>query len=92
MPRNSATETSPPPSPRRPFQFTMTTLFMLMALVSVIFAGVGGMFRYAIAGGELRGHFVIITLLAPLGLVVLLGGLRLIYLRLLRKGPRRPRW
>jgi len=91
MPRKPASQ-QPPPPPRRPFQFTMTTMFMLVALVSVICAALGGMFRYAISGGELRGHFVIITLLAPLGLVVLLGGLRLIWLRLRRQGPKRPRW
>jgi hypothetical protein len=81
-----------PPEPRRPFQFTMSTMFLLVALMSVVFAGVGGMFRYAKTGGELRGHFVIITLLAPLGLVVLLGGLRLLWLRHQRRGTRRPRW
>ena len=81
-----------PPPPRRPFQFTMATMFLLVALISVVFAAVGGMFRYALGGGELRGHFVLLMLLAPLGLVVLLSISRLIWLRLNRKGPRRPRW
>ena len=70
----------------------MATMFLLVALISVVFAAMGGMFRYALTGGELRGHFVLIILLAPLGLVVLLGISRLIWLRLRRKGPRRPRW
>lgn len=92
MPRKTQPPPPPPAPPRKPFQFTMTTMFMLVALVSVVCAGVGGMFRYAISGGELRAQFVLITLLAPMGLAVLLGGLRLIWLRLRRRGPQRPRW
>lgn len=91
MPRGTQ-EPPPPAPPRKPFQFTMTTMFVLVALVSVVFAGVGGMFRYAISGGELRAQFILITLLAPMGLAVLLGGLRLLWLRLRRQGPKRPRW
>jgi len=91
MPRKPPEPPSAAP-PRKPFQFTMTTMFMLVALVSVVFAGVGGMFRYAISGGELRAHFILITLLAPMGLAVLLGGLRLIWLRMRRQGPKRLRW
>jgi hypothetical protein len=78
------------PTPDRPpgrFQFRLATLMLAMVLISVPAALFGGFLRPG-GDGEYRGRLVLLTLMAPLGLIVLLGVLRL----LVRSRQRRRRW
>ena len=68
---------SPSPPPTRRFQFRMSTLLMVMALISVPAALFGGFFRSG-ADGDYKTRLVLLTLMAPVGLVVLLGCIRLL--------------
>ena len=64
------------PPRRNPIQFTLRTLFLLTALSTVLFLALGGMVRHSGEGDMSKGQFVLITLMAPVGLVLLLAGLR----------------
>ncbi|REK24646.1 MAG: hypothetical protein DWQ42_13010 [Planctomycetota bacterium] len=79
-PQNS----DPNGSPRRSrvrFQFTLRTMFLIMALACVLFLALGGLVRHSGSGIEDRskGQFVLITLIAPVGMVLLLALVRGIF-------------
>lgn len=80
----------PPQGPGR-FQFTLPTLFLVMALSAVLFWALGGMIQHQGEGDADKGRFVLITLIAPVGLVLLLATLNAIFRRRGRK-KRRDRW
>ncbi|MCE9547905.1 MAG: hypothetical protein K8T25_20735 [Planctomycetia bacterium] len=87
-----ANPTEPQNIPPPRFQFSMRTMFLLVALLSVVCAALGGMFRHAAHGDSLKVYFILATLLAPLGLVVVLAVGKLLF------GPKdsgkakRPKW
>ena len=77
------------PEPRRPFQYRLSTLFLLTTLMSVLAMALGGIYRHGESGDALKVRFILITLLAPLGLVMLVG---LWQLLTRPRGPKKPRW
>ena len=80
-------EPSPPQPPARRFQFKMSTLLLAMALVSVPAALFGGFLRQP-HEGDYKSRLVLLTLMAPVGLIALFGLLRF----LLAPRKRRRKW
>ena len=78
------------PGPRRPFQYRLSTLFLLTTVMSVLSMALGGIYRHGGSGDALKVRFILITLLAPLGLVILLGLWHLLTRR--PSGPKKPKW
>ncbi|NIL98290.1 MAG: hypothetical protein GTO53_10535 [Planctomycetales bacterium] len=79
--------TSPKPPPQRRHQFRLPTLLLAMALVSVPAALFGGFLRPGDQADD-SSRLVLLTLMAPVGLMVLCGLLRF----LLTTGKRRRKW
>ena len=63
-----------PAGPRRPFQFGLATLLLIMLLVSVLAAALGGMLRGRTSVGARLplGFFVAMIVAAPLAVMILL--------------------
>lgn len=80
----------PQPEKRPRFQFTLPTLFLVTALAAVMFWALGGMLQHRGEGDASKGRFVLITLMAPVGLVLLLAVLNAIFRR--GKKRRKDRW
>jgi hypothetical protein len=76
-----------PPPPARRLQFRMSTLLLAMALVSVPAALFGGFLRQP-DQGDYKSRLVLLTLMAPVGLIALFGLLRF----LLAPRKRRRKW
>jgi len=72
------------------FQFTLPTIFLVTGLSAVLFWALGGMFQHRGDGDVNKGRFVLITLMAPVGMVLLLAAHRAIFRRRRRK--KRKRW
>ena len=70
------------------YQFRLATLFLLTALMSFVAAGFGGMFRHAGEGAPVVGRYILITLIAPVGLVIVFGLIRLVVADRNKRGPR----
>ena len=75
-------------APRRPFQFRMVTLMATMVLVSILAALFGGLFRSG-SEGNYKSRLVLLTLMAPLALIVLCQAVRLV---ISYRKRRRPKW
>jgi len=61
------------PPPRRPFQFTLGTLLLVTALVSVLAAALGGLLRRRQGAFEMPpGFFVLMTIAAPVAVLIFL--------------------
>ncbi len=62
---------SEPPSPRRPFQFSLASLLLATVLVSVLAAALGGMLRRRSGHADMPpGFFVLMAAIAPMALMV----------------------
>lgn len=62
-----------PERPRKPFQFGLGTLLLLMLLCSVLSAALAGMLRDAEGRSSLPpGFFIFMAAAAPLGLMILM--------------------
>jgi len=57
---------------RRRFQFRLATLFLLMVVVGVVSAAIGGLVQGRVASRVPREFFVVMLAAAPLGLMILL--------------------
>ena len=56
---------------RRRFQFSLATLLFLILPVSILAGALGGMLRPETTGARLpRGFFVILAVMAPMGLMI----------------------
>ncbi len=63
----------PAPSPRRRFQFRLSTVFLVTLLVSVAAAAVGGLVQPRLPGRTVpREFFVVMLAAAPLGVTIVL--------------------
>ena len=59
------------PPPRRRFQFSLTTLLFLVLPVSILAGALGGMLQPGATGSRLpRSFFVIMAVMAPVGLMI----------------------
>jgi len=73
---------------RRPFQFRLITLMVVMLLCSVFAALFGGLLRTSTETSAFKVRFVLLTLLVPVGLVMVIALVR--FLTAPRKKRRRP--
>ena len=64
-------------------------MFLITALASVMAAAFGGMFRHSGDEDVFKGRFVLLTLLAPVGLLILLATCRWLFGP---RKPKRPKW
>ncbi|HUS37857.1 MAG: hypothetical protein WBF93_20850 [Pirellulales bacterium] len=78
---------SPPQRPSGRFQFRLATLLLAMGLVSVPAALLGGFLGEG-ENGHYSSRLVLLTLMAPVGLIVFFGLIRL----LMRPRQRRRKW
>lgn len=63
------------PQPRRPFQFSLGTLLLIMMLTSVLAAALAGLLQ--LGDSRLpRGFFVLMVIAAPMAVMILLSLLR----------------
>ena len=80
MPNTEPTEPSPQ---RRPFQFGLGVLLLIMVLTSVLAAALGGMLRGQAGESPLpSGFFVLMAVAAPVAVLILLSLIRAIAKRL----------
>ena len=74
---DSEREPADSPPPRRPFQFSLASLLLLMVLCSVLSAALAGMLRGRDPGTSLPpGFYVIMAAIAPMALMILLSLIR----------------
>lgn len=87
--RQHGTEAMPDPAnpgPRRPFQFSLATLLLVMALFSVLAAALGGMLRGHWGTSTMPpGFFELMAAAAPVAVVVVLSLLHSLRLWLKRR-------
>ena len=75
-----------PQEPRRPFQFGLASMLLVMAMFSVLAAAWAGMLhRGSATASSPPGFFVLMAVAAPLGLLIVLSLLRAV----LRRSKRR---
>ena len=69
-----------PDGPRRPFQFGLASLMLVMLLVGILAAALGGMLRPPGSAGVRMppGFFILMAVAAPLVMTVLLSLFRLV--------------
>jgi hypothetical protein len=66
-------DAEPTPPPRQPFQFSLATLLLITALLSVLAAALAGMLRRQYGGSSLpSGFFVVMAVAAPMAVMILI--------------------
>ena len=67
-------DNEPDHPPKRPFQFGLATMLLIMLLFSVLAAAWAGMLHRSQGNSTMRpGFFVLMAIAAPMGLMILAG-------------------
>ncbi len=61
-----------PSRPRRPFQFSLATLLLMMVLLSVLAAALGGLLRNPLEAAYPRSFYVAMAAAAPMGALIVI--------------------
>ena len=65
-----------PPPQKKPFQFRLVTLLAVMGLSSVFAWLLGGLIRSGEDSSDFKSRLVLLTLVAPIGLIVVIAVVR----------------